>query len=85
MSKENVGYLITQLPNQNRATIRALWRKSEKIILSWSPERQKMSIYKAFCLLEKEEEKLNLLNLVFTNGRKIFDKISIKIEEEIWK
>ena len=54
--------LISLIPNQNRATIRALWRYTEEMLSTkYSFDDQKEIIYKAFVL---SEEKLPTVNLV---------------------
>ena len=54
--------LIGLIPNQNRATIRALWRYTEEMLSEkYSFEDQKEIIYKAFI---QSEEKLPTVNLV---------------------
>jgi len=81
--KSQLPLLISLIPNQNRATIRALWRYTEEILYSnYSFEEQKEMIYKAFVL---SDEKLSTVNLVLGNMKKILNEKDEKIHPEIWK
>ena len=83
---EHLSYLLARLPDQNRATIRALWRKIEKCLLGRPELEQKNIILNSFRLAETTDEKTAMLNLVFTNGKNLLrENPEAKLPEQIWK
>ena len=82
---DNLAYLIVKLPDQNKATIRVLWRQVEKILLDKPEHDQRAIILKSFELADTVDEKSIMLNLIFTNGRNLFHcNAATKIDSKIW-
>ena len=64
--------MVSQLANQNRATVRALWRYTEKQLETASDESKKLFLDDVVNACENEESKISTLSLVLSYGTKIF-------------
>ena len=72
--------MVSQLANQNRATIRALWRFTEKKLEAATDDSKKKFLENVVDACNTEESKISTLSLVLSYGTKIFQ---IESEEKI--